>query len=363
MLACSQAWERLHPDVLIEWVFRSLRDFGDQPLELVARGYDLLVIDHPFCGTAEQTGCVLPVDSLADSAELKPVACGSIGRSFDSYTFHGHQWAVPTDAACQVAAVRDDLLGPAATPTTWDEVMALARERPGKVGLPLAPPHAISSFLTLCANQDMASIAGSSLVEKEVGIRSLHTLTELHRLGPEEALSWEPPDALKQLTSTDDLVYVPLTYGYLTYSNAAIDGRRCRFLDIPSFGSGPVGSMLGGAGIAISSGCIDRAAAVQFALWVAGPETQRKIVAPSGGQPSGRTCWTDPVLDTQAGGFFSGTIATMEASWVRPRDAWWPAFQLAGGSAIVESLRLNQAPQAAFATLEQLYEKHRGADQ
>ena len=52
MRACSEAWERLHPEVELVWQNRSLTAFGDEPLEEIAHRYDLIMIDHPFCGTA-----------------------------------------------------------------------------------------------------------------------------------------------------------------------------------------------------------------------------------------------------------------------------------------------------------------------
>lgn len=86
-----------------------------------------------------------------------------VGASHSSYTYAGHQWGLATDAACQVAAVRVDLLE-AGPPATWDEVLELARAQPGRVALPLAPGHAISSFLTLCANAGEPAAARCSNV-------------------------------------------------------------------------------------------------------------------------------------------------------------------------------------------------------
>ena len=63
MRACAEAWQEDH-DVEIAWDWRSLEAFGDQPLEELAPAYDLLVIDHPFCGTAAATRCLAPLDDL-----------------------------------------------------------------------------------------------------------------------------------------------------------------------------------------------------------------------------------------------------------------------------------------------------------
>src|SRR5262249_19180934 len=162
----------------------------------------------------------------------------------------GHQWAFAVDAACQVTAVRDDLLAGAPT-ATWDDVLALAHARPGAVALPLAPAHSISSWLTLVANAGAPAAEGERLADGGVGTRAVELLMELFALGRRESLGWEPPDALVLLTSTDDLACVPLTYGFVTYATPGLVERPCRFTDIPSAGAGPVGSVLGGAGLAV----------------------------------------------------------------------------------------------------------------
>jgi len=347
MLACASAWrERTGVDVAWDW--RSLEAFGDQPLEEVAPHYDLLVIDHPFCGTAAATGCLQPFDALLSRGELDALAHDAVGPTHASYWYAGHQWGLATDAACQVSAIRDDLLD-APAPETWDDVLGLARSIPGRVALPLAPAHAVSSFLTLCANHGEPAAVGERLVGREVGICALSILGELHRLGPAEATSWEPPAVLERLADAGELSYVPLTYGFVTHAH------RCRFLDIPSAGHGPRGAVLGGAGLAISAASTRPAEAAAFAAWASGAEAQRAVVAAAGGQPGSRSAWLDSDLDHAAGGFYSGTLATIEAAWVRPREPWWPSFQLACGRLLSAALRDETAPADLYERLDILY--------
>jgi multiple sugar transport system substrate-binding protein len=353
MLACSRAWQE-ETEAEIRWDWRSLTAFGDQPLEEVAADYDLLVIDHPFCGTAAATHCLSPLDDLLPAERLAELAADSIGPSHASYTFSGHQWGLATDAACQVTAVRDDLLDDAPT-DTWDGVLELARSRPGAVALPLSPPHAISSWLTLVANAGAPLAEGPSLTDAAVGARAIELLAELASLGPAQALTWEPPDALGRLTASDEIACIPLTYGYVTYARADQVPRPCRFTDIPSAGNGPVGSVLGGAGLAVSAGSARKAEAAAFAAWASGADAQRRLVAPAGGQPGSRTAWLDPAVDADAGGFYRGTLATIETTWVRPREVWWPTFQLEGGRLLTAALGAGASAARAFAELDTLY--------
>jgi multiple sugar transport system substrate-binding protein len=356
MRACTEAWRRLHPEIELVWENRSLTAFGDEPLEEVAHRYDLVMIDHPFCGTAETTGTLRPFDDLLAPELLAALAADSIGPSHASYSFHGRQWGLATDGACQVAAVRDDLLGGDAVPATWDDVRALARARPGGVAVPLAPAQAICAFLSLCANAGYAAAEDPArLVEPGAGLAAVELLTDLYRLGPADALRWEQPDVLGRLASGGELVYVPLVFGFVTYARADRVPHPCRFLDIASAGAGPIGGILGGAGLAVSAASAHPEQAAAFAAFASGAEAQRVHVGPAGGQPGSRSAWNDPELDAVAHGFFSGTLATIEQSWVRPRDHWWPAFQLEGGRRLNTGLADREAPKDVLRALDVLY--------
>jgi multiple sugar transport system substrate-binding protein len=362
MEACTREWSRLHPEVAISWEARSLTGFGDQPLGEVADQYDLLAIDHPFCGSAEAAGILRPLDELLTPEQLAELRADSIGPSYDSYTFTGHQWAIPTDAACHVSAARPDLLDGGPLPTTWDEALALARRVTPRVATPLAPAHAISCFLTLCANAGLPAASDpSQLVPKDVGLRALDILSELHALGPRPATQWEPPDVLGLLTTTDAIVYVPLTYSYITYVSPTAVPYPCRFGAIPSAGAGPVGAILGGAGLAVSATSAHPEQAAAFARWAASVGAQGTFVFASGGQPSSRSAWTDLELDRKARGFFSDTAATLESAWVRPRDAWWPQFQLEGGRVLAAGIEDGNDAHTVLRRLESVYRSRAGS--
>ncbi len=122
--------------------------------------------------------------------------------------------------------MRDDLMAGGPAPQSWEEVLDLAARRPGAVALPLSPPHAISSWLSIAGAH-----GGEPFASDSADARATAILTELARLGPREALDWEPPDALGRMTATDEIAYIPLTYGYSTYGTAA--ERPCRFVRRP----------------------------------------------------------------------------------------------------------------------------------
>jgi multiple sugar transport system substrate-binding protein len=349
MWACAKAWLR-ETGVRVKWHARSLEAFGDQPLEEVARNYDLLVIDHPFCGAASRSGCLRPLDEILDPAALDTVCDGAIGPSQLSYAHEGHVWALAADAACQVSVFSAAL--DRGAPETWAAALELTRDLGHRAALPLAPAHAISSLLTLWAAAGLDPLSAGGLVDPEQGVAQIEWLAQASAVGHPSATSWEPPDALAALTA-GELDYIPLTYGYSSYAGRAGEPAVCRFADIP----GTRGAVLGGAGLAVSAWCAHPSAAARFAAWVCSAEVQRTIVAPAGGQPASAACWSDAVLDAGAGGFYSATAATMRGAWVRPRTPWWPAFQLHAGRLLTQALIDREPPERVMRRLSDLHDR------
>jgi len=363
MLAAARAWATLRPGAEIEWSARPLAAFNDQPLEELARSSDLLVIDHPFTGTATRTACLAPLDELLPESVLAERADDSVGQSHASYSYGGSQWALAVDAACQVGVARDDLLAHHGrrVPETWEEVLALAAALPGRVAVPLYPTDAICSLLSLCANLGAEAAGNDSFFpDRDVGARALSVLSELVPHLHEESFSFNPPRALDRMRDSDEIAYMPLVFGYTNYSRPGAGARaRLRFVDIPSARDRPVGSLLGGAGLAVSSRSRRPFEAAAFAAWATGRDAQVEVIFPAGGQPASRSAWLDPALDAASGGFFSGTRATINAAHVRPRAPWWPPFQEEAGHVVVHALREREQAADAVAALERLYRRRR----
>ena len=363
MRAAARAWAELRPGVAVEWSARPLSAFGDQPLEELARGFDLLVIDHPFVGAAAETACLALLDDLLPESVAAERAADSIGASHASYSYEGSQWALAADAACQVAVARDDLLARHGRrlPETWQDVSALARALPGSVAIPLYPTDAVCSLLTLCGSLGARDEGGGSYYwTGAAGEQALALLSDLAPHLHPGSFELNPPRALEHMRDSDEIVYMPLVFGYTNYSRPDPGGRtRLRFADIPSAGLGAAGSVLGGAGLAVSSASRHPAESAAFAAWATGRDAQATVIFAAGGQPASRTAWLDPSLDEASGGFFSGTLATIEAAHVRPRAPWWPPFQEEAGHVVARFLRERGRVTAAAAELERLERRHR----
>ena len=313
--------------IAISWEPRSLFDFGVTPVERLAADYDLLVIDHPHVGDAAAASCLVAIDEAVPAAELRPLAAESVAGSLRSYILDGRLWALPVDIAAQVSAYRPDRL-PGGPPARWAGVADLAEG--GTVLWPLCPTDSFASFLTLAANHGTPCGARPpEFIARAEGLAVLAAMQSLIRLVPEACLYMDPIAVLERLSAADGVAsYCPLLFGYSNYGRGGFRPGRLRFAGIPALGAGgPVGSLLGGAGLAISARCRDRAAAIRYAMWVARPATQRGLWFDAGGQPASGHAWDDPRLDELCDGFFSATRATLDASWTRPRHEGYPAFQ------------------------------------
>lgn len=353
MVACAAAWEAA-TGVGIDWDKRSLQDFESYPVEDLARAYDLIVIDHPHVGQITEEGCLLALDVPGRAAALAELAAGSLGQSFPSYTWKGRQWAFPIDAATQVQAWRPDLL--AAPLERWDEVVALARE--GRVLLPLRPPHSLMVMYTLAGQLGQpCRVEGPELIDSDTGERVWEMMREIAGLVDPACAGMDPIAVFEVMAGEGArIACAPLIYGYVSYAVPGFRARRIGFAEMPVAGpDGPVGSALGGTGIAVSAFSAAPEAATDFAYWVAGAEVQRGIYAASGGQPGHAAAWEDDAVNAATGDFYRATRATLDGAWVRPRHDGYMAFQAAASDRITEGLMRKDAAGPVLAAINRLF--------
>lgn len=354
MKATAAAFHAKHPDMEIEWEARSLSEFGEAPVEQLAEQYDLVVLDHPYIGALAKSGCFLALDEWLPGEFLRELEQDSAGPSNESYQMDGHQWALPIDAAAQVAGCRADLLEREGVrvPATWADVFELARIRRGFVSVPLWPLDALMCFFTLCANLgDPALRDRNRWVARETGEHALDTLRQLQECSVPQATTENPIAIWERMSSEDGTAYCPLAFGYSNYARQGYRPRRLTFAPIPSAGSGAIGATLGGAGLAISADCEHRAAALAYASWVAGRDCQRTLYVESGGQPGRRSAWEDEGANARAAGYFRATLPVIERAWLRPRFAGFVDLQNRAAEPISGFLK---GASSAGATLDEL---------
>lgn len=356
MVACSQDWLR-KTGVVVEWDKRSLQDFESFPVEELARRYDLIVIDHPHVGQITAENCLAPLDAPDHEAAFAALAKGSVGASFPSYHWQGHQWAFPIDAAAQVLAFRPDRIGHA--PTTWAEVLDIAKA--GEVLLPLRPPHSLMCLFTLCGNlgRPCSVDRDRPFVDEDVGRQAIEMIRELAALTDPACTGMDPIAVLDRM-GEEGACYslAPLIYGYVSYSLEGFRANRIAFTDMPVAGtSGPVGSALGGTGIAVSAFSANREAAIDFAYWLASGPVQADRYWRSGGQPGHAAGWEDDAANAATRGFYRNTRRTLEGAWLRPRHNGYMPFQEAASQRINQVVTSREPAAKAIADLNDLFVK------
>jgi multiple sugar transport system substrate-binding protein len=360
--AAAEAYRQERPDVRVTWTPRSLQAFADQPLEELARDFDLLVIDHPAVGHAAATGSLVPLDLHLANGLADDQARSSVGRSAESYRWDGHRWALAIDAAAQVAAYRPDFMEQAGVPvpTSWDEAIEGADElrRHGRwSAIPASPVDAACAFLAACCALGEEPLAGGHdrVASPDVGRAVLDLLASFVSRSHPASLGWNPPRMLEHMSRESDVAYCPLAFGYSNYARAAFRPHRI------SFGPGPSGpdrvprGTLGGAGLAVSAAGRWLDEALRLAEFVADEGTQRGAYFDGGGQPAHRGAWSDPRVNEASGGFFRDTLAAVDAAYLRPQYDGFIGFQAEAGKILQAFLREPGDQDATLALLDSAY--------
>src|SRR5690606_36123801 len=150
--ATAQRFSELNPKVEITWEKRSLQQFADFSIQELAERFDLLVIDRPWAGFAAKTKSILPLDQYLSKSYIEDQRVNTVGHSFESYSYDGHQWALPIDAATPVAASRPDLLEKHgfSLPSTFEDLLKLADK--GLVAFAGIPIDVLMNFYTFCCS-------------------------------------------------------------------------------------------------------------------------------------------------------------------------------------------------------------------
>ena len=336
MVATAQRFHEQNPRVRISWEIRTLQDFADASIPRLAQQYDLLVLDHPSVPEAALAQALLPLDEWLGAQFLGDQAQHSVGRSYESYRHSGPLWALPIDAATPVSGWRPDLV--ASPPQTWAELMELARA--GKVAVPALPIDSLMHFFMFTAGLGEEPFQQPDIaVGEECGREALALLRSLLGWCDPACLERNPIATWETLASSDRVGYCPFAYGYSNYARDGYAQHRLCFGGLPSLpGGGPLRSVLGGAGLAVSAHTQHRELCASYAEYVASPACQSGLYFESGGQPGHRAAWLDDEVNRRAHNFFRDTLATLDAAWLRPRFAEYPGFQDRAGGLIHEHL-------------------------
>lgn len=354
-LRCAAAVWKERTGGCIEISRRPLTAFNDQPLRELSPQCDVMIVDYPHMAQAIEEEAVIPIGSLVETSVIQRAEERSVGAAQASFLVDGVVSGLASDAACHVSAHRptwfeERRIDP---PETWEEALALQDAVPGSVALALYHTDAISCLLSLLAASGTGPDGDRELFRDPA--RAVDAVALLGRLASDvEEYCWQctPRDIFRETESRPEVAFIPLTFGYVGRTAPQQGGWR--------FGPPPrnCGSLLGGAGMAVSSASTVVEEAAAFATWYCSDEGQR-LAARNGGQPAGLGGWEDPEANASTDNFFRRTRATQESAWVRPLAIWWPQAQLELGTALVDLLRRRVAPEQAVGELESVYSRCR----
>jgi multiple sugar transport system substrate-binding protein len=356
LIAASQRYEELHPQIRIQWDKRTLDEFGHASLADLAQRYDLLVIDHPMLGEAHRDGFLLDLKLRLRPVNFIAVQSDALGPCFESYRYEDSLYALPIDAAAPAASYRPDLLERIGKllPATWDELLELARA--GAVCMPAFPADLFLNLVGMCASRHGMIASHNQLLDRTVAARCIEELRELASYMPEIIYSMNPIDIYEAMSSHDEFAYCPFAYTYSNYSRPGFAAHTLLFANPVSLREGlPLRTILGGTGIAISAHCKHADVAAEVCEYVAGSDCQTHLYGICGGQPASKTAWHDPLLNSISNSFFERTRSSIEAAIVRPRYAGYIALQAAAGKTIAAHFHGELSTGQAVDQIEDLY--------
>ena len=356
MVASSESFTKKHNNsISITWDKRPLQAFADRPIEQMTGQYDLIVIDYPHVGEVSANGLLDNFDKSEYTDQLSKLFQESVGQSHKSYFVDNHQWALAIDAATQVAVYRKDLID--FLPSSWNDLIELTKNR--KVFWPLKPVHAISSFYSICNNIGKPfQVNSKDFVSKKEAIITLEMMKEVVKYLPKECLQMDPIQTCEYMSENNDIFYCPYIYGFSNYSRNGFKKNVLLFSNVMDLeGNGPIGTQLGGTGIAVSNASTFKKEAFQYALWVASAECQKDIYYKNGGQPGNAIAWEDKIINEETNNFFYNTRATLEGAWVRPKYNGYMKFQDLSGDIINDFLKNNLKEEVIYDKLNYEFRK------
>lgn len=360
--ATSKEFSRMHPEVGIEWDIRSLKEFGDMPIEDLIDSYDLITIDHPYMGQAYANQLLMPLDETISNSDLADLEKESVGPSFHSYRFQGHLFALPVDAAALVAVSRDDLIQKLGLvlPTERENLFNFYKKLPRdySVAWALCPTDLWCTFLTLCAQDSGRDFIENYSIDVKMGSSVLDEIKRhLDHLHP-ESIDWNPIQILDKMGESDEIVYSPFLFGYTNYSRKGYKKNLLRFSNSPVNPKHDVSTILGGVGLAVSARCPNAEAAAAYVNYVASSKIQEGIYTKNGGQPGNQKAWESHNNNELCNDFFLNTIETMNRAYVRPQHKGWNQFQEMGADLLHHGIVKNLPSDQLVKDLNLLYKSN-----
>lgn len=360
LIAVSKEYENHHPYVTIKWDVRSLKEFGDMPIEHLIERYDLITIDHPYMGQADKNGLLLSLEAHLSEDEICNLETQTLGGCFEVYSYNQHLYALPIDAAALVTAYRKDKMKEAglSLPNDREELKYFYGKIPTgySVAWALCPTDIWCTFLSLCAQNAGSGFIKSRKINVKVGVSVLDELKYHIEFSHPNSMYWNPIQILDRMGADEDIIYSPYLFGYTNYSRSGYTKNLLHFTNSPIGSQENISTVLGGVGLAVSLRCKNPVDAASFVKYIASAEIQKGIFTRSGGQPANKLAWQSMENNQLCNNFFCDTISTIEKAYIRPQHPRWNEFQEQGADLIHDGLLKDMSSNVIMSTLNELYQ-------
>jgi multiple sugar transport system substrate-binding protein len=182
-------------------------------------------------------------------------------------------------------------------------------------------------------------------------------MIELSQSVPSFCATSNPIDIAELLAEGSDYAVGVCMFGYSNYSRKNFRKNLLKYYQVPSFDGRARGSILGGAGIGISSASKNPELAARVAMALCSEEIQSGDYLIGGGQPGDISAWKNSRANTLTADFFAYTLSTLEGAWVRPRILGWPELQFNVGNIVAKILQERVFTARELQDIEASYEK------
>ncbi|WP_299431709.1 ABC transporter substrate-binding protein [uncultured Maribacter sp.] len=359
LIAASKAFKKTNPKVNIQWDVRSLKEFGDMPIEDLIGKYDFITIDHPYMGQADKNGLLLKLETCVSSGALEILKSDALGKCYDIYNYNSHFYATPIDAAALVASYRKDLLKNTGLsfPKNREELKGFYKKLPSEfsVAWALCPTDIWCTFLSLCAQNYGKGFIQNQYINSQVGVEALDDIKFHATHSYPESLNWNPIQILDSMGNEDEIIYSPYLFGYTNYSRKNYTKNIVHFTNSPVGRQQNVSTIMGGVGLAVSALCKHPSIAANFVMYAASAAIQKGVFTLNGGQPASKTAWENAENNVLCNNFFKDTKLTIENAYIRPQHPGWNQFQEHGADIIHEGILKNISSEIIMKDLNELY--------
>lgn len=359
LIAASEAFKKTNPKVNIQWDVRSLKEFGDMPIEDLIGKYDFITIDHPYMGQADKNGLLLNLETYIPSEELQQLKSHALGKCFDIYHYNSRFYATPIDAAALVASYRKDSIESLGLrlPKNREELKAFYKKLPSEFSIAwaLCPTDIWCTFLSLCAQNFGNHFIQNHYINTKVGVQALEDIKFHAEHSHPESLNWNPIQILDRMGNEDDIIYSPYLFGYTNYSRKNYTKNLVHFTNSPIGKQKDISTIMGGVGLAVSALCKQPTIAANFVMYAASAEIQKGVFTENGGQPASKLAWESTENNVLCNNFFKDTKLTIENAYIRPQHPGWNQFQEHGADIIHEGILKNMSSETIMKQLNELY--------